>query len=107
VDAFKAQYELQRLKRQTDEIWQEVDALVLPTTPTMYSLAQIAADPFRLNTNLGYYTNFVNLLDMSALAVPAGFRSNGLPFGISLIGPAFADNLLLDLAERYLRPAGT
>jgi len=107
VDAFKAQYDLQRLKRQTDELWQMVDALVLPTTPTIYSLAQVAADPFRLNTNLGYYTNFVNLLDMSALAVPAGFRANGLPFGISLVGPAFADTLLLEQAERYLTLGGT
>ena len=55
----------------------------------------------RLNTNLGYYTNFVNLLDLAAVAVPAGFRGNGLPFGISLIGPAFTDEALLGLAERF------
>src|SRR5204863_66201 len=90
VDAFNAHYELATLKREVDQIWRLVDVLVLPTAPTIYSLAQVAADPFRLNTNLGYYTNFVNLLDMSALAVPAGFRSNGLPFGISLNGPACA-----------------
>jgi allophanate hydrolase len=104
VDAFNAHYALATLKRKVDQMWRIVDALVLPTTPTIYSLAEVAADPFRLNTNLGDYTNFVNLLDMSALAVPAGFRSNGLPFGISLIGPAFADNLLLEQAERYLTP---
>jgi allophanate hydrolase len=99
VDAFRAQYELQRLKRQTEQMWQMIDVLVLPTTPTIYTHAQIAADPVRLNTNLGCYTNFVNLLDMAAVAVPAGFRPNGLPFGISLIGPAFTDQLLLRLAE--------
>ena len=107
VDAFNAHYELASLKRQVDHLWRMVDALVLPTAPTIYAIAQVAADPFRLNANLGYYTNFVNLLDMSALAVPAGFRSNGLPFGISLIGPAFADTLLLEQAERYLTLAGT
>jgi allophanate hydrolase len=57
----------------------------------------------RLNTNLGYYTNFVNLLDLAAVAVPAGFRPSGLPFGISFIGPAFSDEALLALADRYYR----
>jgi len=102
VDAFKAHYELQRLKRQTEQMWETVDVLVLPTAPTIYTHAQIAAEPFRLNTNLGYYTNFVNLLDMAAVAVPAGVRPNGLPFGISLIGAAFTDHLLLRLAEKVL-----
>jgi allophanate hydrolase len=59
----------------------------------------VKAEPMALNANLGLYTNFVNLLDMSALAVPAGFRENGTGFGVTLIGPAFADRALLDLAE--------
>jgi allophanate hydrolase len=62
----------------------------------------VAAEPVRLNTNLGYYTNFVNLMDLAAVAVPAGFRPDGLPFGVSLIGPAFSDAALLVLAERFL-----
>jgi allophanate hydrolase len=62
----------------------------------------VMADPVRLNTNLGFYTNFVNLMDLAAVAVPAGFRRDGLPFGISLIGPAFLDQALLRLAARYL-----
>jgi allophanate hydrolase len=62
-----------------------------------------ASDPIKLNTNLGYYTNFVNLLDLAAVAVPAGFRTNGLPFGISFIGPAFTDEALLELADYYHR----
>lgn len=80
-----------------------MDILVLPTAPTIYSHEQIAADPVRLNSNLGYYTNFVNLMDLAAVAVPAGFRGNGLPFGISIIGPAFTDEALLALADRYHR----
>jgi allophanate hydrolase len=77
--------------------------LVLPTTGTIYTHEAIAAEPVRLNTNLGYYTNFVNLLDLAAVAVPAGFRPNGLPFGISCIGPAFSDEGLLAVADRYHR----
>ena len=64
-------------------------------------LPAVAADPFRLNANLGLYTNFVNLLDLTAIAVPAGFRKDGLPFRISLTAPAFADRALLDLAARF------
>jgi len=75
--------------------------LVLPTTGTIYTHEAIAADPIGLNTKLGYYTNFVNLLDLAAVAVPAGLRSTGLPFGISFIGPGFTDEALLALADRY------
>ena len=71
------------------------------------SSLKVRADPIRLNTNLGYYTNFVNLLDLAAVAVPAGFRSTGLPFGISFIGPAFSDESLLALADRYHRAASS
>jgi allophanate hydrolase len=72
----------------------------LPTTGTIYEIAAVEADPVRLNSNLGLYTNFANLLDLSGLALPAGFRGNGLPFGISLLAPAFADHALLDLGNR-------
>jgi allophanate hydrolase len=74
----------------------------LPTTGTIYTHEQVASSPVEMNTNLGYYTNFVNLMDLAAVAAPAGFRSNGLPFGISFIGPAFSDEALLALAHRYL-----
>jgi allophanate hydrolase len=79
-----------------------MDVLLLPTTGTIYTHKQIAADPVKMNTNLGFYTNFVNLLDMAAVATPAGFRTSGLPFGISFIGPAFSDEALTALADRYL-----
>ena len=75
--------------------------LVLPTTPTTYRIREVLAEPLALNANLGRYTNFVNLLDMSAVAVPAGFRDNATGFGVSFIGPAWADRALLDLARRY------
>src|SRR5206468_2124533 len=103
VDAYEGEYRLRELCIEAEKQWREADVLILPTTGTIYTHEQIAADPVKLNTNLGYYTNFVNLMDLAAVAVPAGFRSNGLPFGITLIGPAFADSALLDLADRFHR----
>jgi allophanate hydrolase len=105
VDAFDADYRLRDLRREAEKQWAKIDVLVLPTTGTIYTHEQIAADPVKLNTNLGYYTNFVNLMDLAAIAAPAGFRSNGLPFGISFIGLAFSDEALLSLADRYLGAA--
>ena len=102
VDAYEGEYRLRDLCMEAEKQWPEMDVLMLPTTGTIYTHEQIASDPVKLNTNLGYYTNFVNLMDLAAVAVPAGFRSNGLPFGISFIGPAFSDEALLALAHRYL-----
>ena len=102
VDAFAGEYRLRELCAEALKQWYEMDVLVLPTTGTIYTHEQVAADPVKLNTNLGYYTNFVNLMDLAAIAAPAGFRTNGLPFGISFIGPAFTDEALLALAHRYL-----
>ncbi len=102
VDAYKAEYRLMDLRGAAAKQWATMDMLVLPTTGTIYTHEQVASDPVKLNTNLGYYTNFVNLMDLAAVAAPAGFRSNGLPFGISFIGPAFSDEALLALAHRYL-----
>ncbi len=101
LDAYRAQYELAGLKHETDFAFRSIDVLVLPTTGTIYETTAVEADPFRLNANLGLYTTFVNLLDLTAVAVPAGFRQNGLPFGISLIAPAFSERALLDLAARF------
>ena len=102
VDAFEADYRLRELRREAEKQWISMDVLMLPTTGTIYTHEQITVDPVKMNTNLGYYTNFVNLMDLAAVAVPAGFRPNGLPFGISFIGPAFSDEALLALADRYL-----
>jgi allophanate hydrolase len=102
LDAFQAEYRLLDLRRAAVSQWSTMDVLVLPTTGTIYTHEQVAANPVKMNTNLGYYTNFVNLMDLAAVAAPAGFRSNGLPFGISFIGPAFSDEALLALAHRCL-----
>jgi len=105
VDTFKAMYQMQAYARAAEQMWASVDVLLLPTAPTIYRVAEVMAEPVALNANLGLYTNFVNLLDMSAVAVPAGFRENGTGFGVTLIGPAFADTALLDLARRYVEIA--
>jgi len=86
-------------------MWEGVDLLAFPTTGTTYRVAELAAAPIALNSNLGLYTNFVNLLDMAALAVPAGTRANGTGFGITLIGPADTDHGLLAVAQTYLAAA--
>jgi allophanate hydrolase len=105
VDAFRASYELARLRRLAEAEWLKMDALLLPTTPTIYTVEQLLADPVRLNSNLGHYTNFVNLLDLCALAVPAGFRSDGLPLGVTFMAPAFHDDALGGLAAKFLGEA--
>jgi allophanate hydrolase len=83
-----------------------VDVLLLSTAGTIYDTAAIAAEPKRLNINLGLYTSFVNLLDLAAIALPAGFGQNGLPFGVSLIASAHRDPALLDLGTRFQQVAG-
>jgi allophanate hydrolase len=107
VDTFNAAYKLDELRAKTKPVWQTIDLLVLPTAPRTYTLAEIAANPIELNTNLGTYTNFVNLLDLSAIAVPTGLRPDSLPFGVSLIAPAFHDAGLLTLADRLHRATTT
>lgn len=97
IDAFEAYYRLKALQRQAASVWDMVDILVTPTAGTIYRVDEVEADPLRLNSNLGRYTNFMNLLDLSAVAVPAGFQHDGLPFGVSLIAPAFTDEALCAL----------
>lgn len=110
ADAYNGSYRLHTLKRQADRTWSEVDYLLTPTAGTIYRIEEMLADPIRLNTNLGYYTNYMNLLDYSAVAVPAGFQNDGLPFGVTLVTPAHQDVSLLHLAARlqqaYSLPLG-
>ncbi len=94
LDAFEGFYRLAELMRAAEEQWGCMDVMLLPTAGTTYKIEDVLADPVQLNSNLGLYTNFVNLMDLSALAVPAGFRPNGLPFGVTLIGRAFEDGRL-------------
>jgi allophanate hydrolase len=106
VAVFDAQYRLAGFAQTIRKTWESLDLLLLPTTGTIYRRDEVLADPIQLNSNLGWYTNFVNLLDLSALAVPAGFRENGLPFGVTLMAPAFYDQALLAVGARYHRALG-
>jgi allophanate hydrolase len=102
ADAFRATYRLAELRRAADAVLSTVDALVAPTAGTIYTIAEIQADPIRLNSNLGRYNNFMNLLDLCGLTLPAGRYSFGPGFGLTLIAPAWHDARLLSLGGRYL-----
>ena len=110
VDYFDGAYRLASYKRTAEQMFTEIDALVLPTVGSHFSLAEVAADPIGRNSDNGAYTNFVNLLDMSALAVPAGFTPDNLPFGITFIAEALHDQDLFQLGHAFLgnqpRPLG-
>src|SRR5690606_24539590 len=101
ADYFRAEYRRAEIKRLADELLSEVDALLVPTAPTHYRIEDIRRDPVRLNARLGTYTNFVNLLDMCALALPGVFRQDGLPAGITLIAASWRDFALLNFARRW------
>jgi allophanate hydrolase len=101
VETFAGMYQLAELRRQSEPAWDVLDALLLPVTPTHPTLAEVTADPVGINSRLGRFTNMTNLLDLCACAVPAGLRSDGLPFGVQLLAPAFSDWKLLDLASRW------
>lgn len=100
---FKAQYRLRELARQCEAVWQNIDVLLLPTTPRLYTVEENLADPITTNSVLGRYTNFMNLLDLSAVALPAGRARGGkVPWGVTLAAPAGYDLALLDLGARLL-----
>jgi len=105
AEYFEAEYRLKAYKRASEVLLEGTDFALTPTTGTIYTVEEVNADPVRLNTNLGYYTNFMNLLDFSAVAVPAGFRSNGLPFGVTLFCDAFGERTLMEIGEAYLGEA--
>jgi len=98
VDTYNAQYKLKMLQRKAEAVWHDIDIMITPTAGTIYKIAEVNAEPVTCNSNLGYYTNFMNLLDLSATAVPTGFQANGLPFGITICAAAFNDAQLLALA---------
>jgi allophanate hydrolase len=97
VSVFQAIYRLAELQRLTEQQWQKMDILAVPTTGTIYSIAEVQASPLQLNSNLGLYTNFVNLLDLSAISIPNGFQQNGLPTGLTLIAAAWQESLLCQI----------
>lgn len=99
---FRAQYRLREFARQAEAVWNEIDVMLLPTTPRLYTVAENMADPYGTNATLGRYTNFMNLLDLSAVAMPAGrARSGRAPWGVTLAAPAGWDAAVLDLAGRF------
>ncbi|WP_180108312.1 allophanate hydrolase [Acinetobacter sp. YH12085] len=101
VDAYNAEYLKQELARDIQQTFAQFDALVVPSSPTIHTLAEMAESPIENNSHFGTYTNFTNLADLSAIAVPAGFRADGLPFGITFIAPAWHDTALADFAEKW------
>jgi allophanate hydrolase len=105
ADAFRGLHRLAELRRTTETVWQRIDALVLPTVPSHPTHADVAADPVGVNAHLGTWTNFVNLLDLAAVAVPAAPRDDGLPFGVTFTAPAWSDTSLLRLAGAFERAA--
>jgi allophanate hydrolase len=106
VDAFVAFYRLEGLRRMRDHVFAAIDALLLPTVPTVYTVEEVLADPIGLNSRLGTYTNFVNLLDLCGLAVPAALHADGTPFGITLLGPAGHDAMLASIGRVFHADTG-
>jgi allophanate hydrolase len=106
ADLFQGLTRLQMLKRAAAHIWESADVVVVPTAPTAYTIDAVLAEPFQTNRRLGLYTNYVNLLDLAAFAVPGSIRPDGVPCGITLIGPAGSDRMLADLAQRFHQRTG-
>ncbi|MFI1235275.1 allophanate hydrolase [Nocardia salmonicida] len=102
VDVFRAQQRLQTLRAQVNRMWDEVDAVIVPTIGTTFTVDQVLADPIATNTVLGHYTHFGNLLDLTAIAVPAGTTRDGRPVSLMVFGPALADDVVLAAAARLL-----
>jgi allophanate hydrolase len=101
-----AQLQLQTIAQDARALWNAIDVLVVPTAPTHYTIEQMRGNAVALNRNLGEYTNFVNLLDLAAISVPSSMRSDGLPFGITFIGPCGSDWQLADIGQRYHHATG-
>lgn len=106
VQTFRAQYRLQALKALCDKALEGLDCVLTPTIGRPVTLAELTAEPVLRNSELGYYTNFMNLLDYAAVAVPSGFMGNGLPWGVTLFGRAFTDQYLLSVADALQRQQG-
>ncbi|WFU80984.1 allophanate hydrolase [Bradyrhizobium sp. CIAT3101] len=101
AETFSALYRLQGLRKIAERTFANIDALVLPTAPTAYTTAQVLANPIELNSRLGTYTNFVNLLDLCGLAIPAAMRADGIPFGITMLAPAGRDAMLASIGRVF------
>jgi len=105
-DLFRAQYRLAQIRQFVRRSFRNINVLVVPSTPTTFTKTQVLADPVRLNSRLGIYTNFVNLLGMCGVAVPNGFRADGLPQGITFLAPELQDSVVASFGAAYVRHAG-
>ncbi len=105
-EVFESSYRLHALRHSVDAMWRTMDAVLLPTTPTIYRVEEVLANPRTLNSNLGLYTTFGNLMDLAAIAVPSGMRADGLPSGVQLIGPRGSDATLAAVAAAYHEKVG-
>jgi len=103
VDAFEAFHAQARVRRLTEQLFARCDALLVPTAPWCPTLAELAADPLAPNVRLGTFTNFVNLCDLAGFAVPAGFGADGLPVGVTVLGPAWSEGRLAAIADHIHR----
>lgn len=101
VDTFAAQYRQLAFKRHAEEVFTSIDVIAVPTVGTWFTIAELLADPIKRNSMMGFYSYFVNLLDLCAVAAPSGFYSNGIPAGVTLIAPAFHDSLCAAIAHRF------
>ena len=106
VDTFRAQHRLQELRAEVAQLWDGVDVVVLPTVPTTLTIAEVLADPIDTNTRLGLYTHAGNLLDLCAVVVPAGLTDDGRPCSLMVLGPALADDVVLEVAAGIVATAG-
>ena len=102
ADSYKAQYQLQSIKRMVSHIWEDYDALMVPTVGTVYTIKEIEADPLKPNFNNGYYTNFANPLGLVGISIPSTVTKAGVPYGITFLGPPGSDTLIIDIANKFL-----
>ncbi len=105
-DVFAAMHRIAALKRDTRATWADIDVLLVPTTPTIYRKAEILADPIKLNAQLGIYTNFVNLMGLCGMAVPNGFRPDGLPQGVTFLAPSWQDAKVASYGAAFHKATG-
>ncbi len=106
IDTFAAIHRIAELKRDTRAVWKDIAVLMVPTTPTIYTKEEIAANPIELNSKLGIYTNFVNLMGLCGIAVPNGFRKDGLPLGVTFLAPGFEEARTAGIAATFHKATG-